>query len=99
MSLPEVLLWRELKSSDLKFRKQHPIGPFIADFYCAAAKLALEVDGIAHEMGQRPQKDAARDRFIRARNIDIVRIPAKDILVSPVEVAEQVVGLCSKRIS
>jgi len=56
-SLPEVLLWRELRQSDVKFRRQHPIGPYVADFYCAAAKTIFEVDGIANNMGDRPEHD------------------------------------------
>jgi hypothetical protein len=47
MSLPEGLLWRELRKrpSGLKFRRQHPAGIYVLDFYCAAARLAIEVDG------------------------------------------------------
>ena len=52
MSLPEVLLWKAIKggarSNGLHFRKQHPIGPYVLDFYCDAAKLAVEVDGANH---------------------------------------------------
>ncbi len=62
MSLPEVLLWQRLKGSPqgLRFRKQHPIGAYRADFYCAQSKLVIEVDGIAHDMGDRPAHDATR---------------------------------------
>jgi very-short-patch-repair endonuclease len=44
MSLPEVLLWRELKKrpNGLKFRRQHPTGPYVLDFYCGDARLAIE---------------------------------------------------------
>ena len=48
MSPPEVLLWtrlRVLRGDGPTFRRRHPIGPYIADFYCAAAKLVIEVDG------------------------------------------------------
>jgi hypothetical protein len=52
LSLPEGLLWRELrrKAGGVKFRNQHPVGPYVIDFYCAAAKLGFEIDGIAHDM-------------------------------------------------
>ena len=58
-SLPETLLWRHLR--DVKIRRQHPVGEWVLDFYCAAAKVAFEVDGIAHDMGDRPERDISRD--------------------------------------
>ena len=63
MSLPEVLLWQQLKgkATGRKWRKQHPAGPYSLDFYCDGAKLCVEVDGEAHDRGDRPAKDAARD--------------------------------------
>ncbi|MEZ5693883.1 MAG: DUF559 domain-containing protein [Altererythrobacter sp.] len=99
MSLPEVLLWRELKGADLKFRKQHPVGPFVVDFYCAAAKLAIEVDGLAHDMGNRPERDIERDQFIRERGIEVLRIPASEVLGNPNAVAEGIVALCRERVA
>jgi very-short-patch-repair endonuclease len=51
LSLPEAMLWRELKRSaggEVQFRKQHPFGPYVLDFYCARARLCVEVDGYAH---------------------------------------------------
>ena len=99
LSLPEGLLWRELKGKPdgVKFRKQHPLGRYALDFYCAAAKLGIEVDGIVHDMGDRPQRDEARDAFVRGQGIDVVRIPATDVLASPADVAESIVALCKAR--
>jgi len=97
MSLPEVLLWRELRQSDLKFRRQHPVGPFIVDFYCAAAKLAIEIDGIVHDMSDRPERDAARDAFIGERGITTIRIAAKEVLASPIDSMESIIALCRTR--
>ena len=51
MSLPEVLLWNAIKGGKLDglhFRKQHPLGPYVLDFYCDDAKLCVEVDGASH---------------------------------------------------
>ena len=100
MSLPERLLWRELKgrAGGLKFRKQHPVGPYVIDFYCASAKLGVEIDGIAHDMGDRPKRDQVRDAFIREQGIEVVRYVATDVLRSPVDVAEAIVVLCCERI-
>jgi very-short-patch-repair endonuclease len=53
MSLPEALLWRLLRRAPngVAFRRQHPIGEYVVDFYCPAAKLAIEVDRAAHDFG------------------------------------------------
>ncbi|BBD99462.1 hypothetical protein SAMIE_1029630 [Sphingobium amiense] len=82
MSLPEVLLWQALRSrpDGLKFRRQHPSGVFILDFYCGDVLLAVEIDGAAHERGDRPEKDAARDDWFAAHDIVTLRIPARDVL-------------------
>jgi len=97
MTLPEVLLWRELRQSDLKFRKQHPVGRYVLDFYCAAAKLGIEVDGIAHDMGDHPETDVARDASLRERGLEIVRIRAADVLKSVADVAAAIEALCRER--
>lgn len=96
MSLPEVLLWQELRNVDLKFRRQHPVGPYVLDFYCAAAKVGVEVDGIAHEMGEQPHKDEVRDGWLRQRGIRIVRVPAVEVLRSASDVAASIVALCRR---
>jgi very-short-patch-repair endonuclease len=98
MSLPERLLWRQLRGSPqgVKFRKQHPVGRYVIDFYCASAKTGLEVDGIAHDMGNQPERDEARTEWLAARGIKIVRIQATDVLANPGEVAAAIVVLCQK---
>jgi very-short-patch-repair endonuclease len=82
MSLPEVLLWQALRQRPvgLKFRPQHPAGPYVLDFYCASARLAIEVDGEAHNRGGRPAKDDARDRWLARDDVRVLRIPAGLIL-------------------
>ncbi|AJP73184.1 endonuclease domain-containing protein [Sphingomonas hengshuiensis] len=82
LSLPEVLLWRALKPrpGGFKFRKQHPAGPFFADFYCHECRLIIEVDGEAHGFGDRPERDLARDRWFADRSLDVLRVPAREIL-------------------
>jgi very-short-patch-repair endonuclease len=99
LSLPEGLLWRELrrKSGGFKFRKQHPLRNYSLDFYCAEVKLAVEIDGIAHDMGDRPARDAERDAFVRQQGIDVVRFPAKEVLASPTDVAEAIIAICLER--
>ena len=98
-SLPEAQLWQRLRGhpDGVKIRRQHPVGPYVLDFYCAATRLAFEIDGIAHNMGQRPARDAARDEALRAFGIEVIRIPAADVLRSPMDVAEAIVRLCKRQ--
>ena len=96
MSLPEVLLWRILKQrpAGLKFRKQHPLGDYVVDFFCAERRLIFEIDGIAHEMGDRPERDERRDERLSAAGFQIVRIPASELLKDVTSAAEAIVGFC-----
>ena len=97
MSLPEVLLWQRLKASPMgiTFRKQHPIDPYFVDFYCASSKLIIEVDGEAHDRGDRPARDEARDAFLNGMGYRLVRIPARDLLANADRTAEAVIALAT----
>ena len=96
MSLPEVLLWQILRRrpGGFKFRRQHPVGEFVLDFYLAERKLAIEIDGIAHNMGDRADRDKSRDRWLEAQDLAVVRISAKDVLDDPTSVADSIARLC-----
>jgi very-short-patch-repair endonuclease len=94
LSLPEKLLWVRIRRNELNFRRQHPIGEYVLDFYCPAAKLAIEVDGAAHDFGDRPDRDNRRAAWLKGEGIEVVRIPAKDVLRDPDEVANAIVGMC-----
>jgi very-short-patch-repair endonuclease len=93
MQRSEVLLWVRLRGREPgqpSFRRQHPIGPYIADFYCSASKLVIEVDGGVHNEEDRMARDHWRDEAIRARGCRVLRIDAKDVLRDPDSVAERV---------
>ena len=94
MSLPEVLLWNVLKGkpNGLKFRRQHPYGRFVADFYCYQAKLIVEVDGASHDMGDRPAVDATRDSWFRGQGLNVLRIPATMVLQNVNDAVETIVA-------
>ncbi|WP_174287408.1 endonuclease domain-containing protein [uncultured Sphingomonas sp.] len=98
MSLPEILLWQRLKGAPegLRFRKQHPIGAYRADFYCAAVKLVIEVDGMAHDMGDRPVKDVARTAALEAEGYHVLRVPASDVLKDADEAAASIVAYADR---
>ncbi|RIA45746.1 very-short-patch-repair endonuclease [Hephaestia caeni] len=82
MSPPEIALWQVLRArpAGLKFRRQHPSGDYTLDFYCSDARLAIEIDGEAHGRGDRPMRDARRDRWFAGHGIATVRIPAREAL-------------------
>ncbi len=98
MTLPEILLWQRLEKSPdgVSFRKQHSIDPYVLDFYCAKAKVAIEVDGTVHDMGDNPARDVKRDAVLSAYGIEVLRIPASDVLQSPDDVADGVVRYCKR---
>jgi very-short-patch-repair endonuclease len=95
MSLPEVLLWRELRKrpAGLKWRRQHPAGPYVLDFYCPEVDLAVEIDGEAHERGDRPERDASRDEWLRLRKVRVLRINAAQVLHDLDAVVRHVVNI------
>jgi very-short-patch-repair endonuclease len=98
MSLPEVLLWQILRTKPmgLKFRNQHPVDDYVADFYCHSAKTLIEIDGKSHDMGDQPEFDEERDARLNSLGYQVVRIPATDVLKCPTTVAEQLVALCAE---
>jgi very-short-patch-repair endonuclease len=70
---------RRRAGGGLRFRRQHPIGPYVLDFYCDSAKLAVEVDGYAHTVGDRPRRDERRDDWLAQRYVRTLRIAASDV--------------------
>ena len=86
---PEARLWLRLKgkSDGVHFRKQHPIGPYIVDFYCAGAKLVVEVEGLIHDVLDIAEKDEPRNIWLEAQGLELMRIPASEIMRDPDEVA------------
>ena len=94
MSLPEVLLWQALKKrpGDLRFRYQHPAGEYVLDFFCPRIRLVVEVDGQAHDRGDRPERDAERDAWLVAQGVRVLRVSAKDVLGDLDAVVRFIVG-------
>jgi len=100
MTLPEGLLWRELRSrpSGLKFRRQHPAGIYVLDFYCAAAKLAIEVDGMAHDGLEAARKHGARSHYLRSQGVATLRVPASAVLTDLHVTVARIVEVCLTRV-
>lgn len=61
------------------------------DFYCLERRIAVEVDGIVHEMGDGPERDKARDAWLSGRNVTVLRLAARDILADPSDAAQAIV--------
>jgi len=82
MTLPEILLWQELRRRQLSthFRRQHPIGPYVLDFYCARSRLCIEVDGSTHDYEVQARRDERRDAWLATQGIRVLRFDATDIL-------------------
>lgn len=90
LSVPEARLWSLLRARSPGrpvFRRQHPVGSYVHDFYCAKARLAIEIDGFAHEVGDRPQRDACRDEWLASQGVTVMRIGAGQ-LTSGTEINE-----------
>lgn len=98
MTLPEVLLWNRLRKAPdgVIFRRQHPVGKHIVDFYCAKARTCIEIDGIAHDMGDRPLRDQEREIAIKGLGYDLIRVPAADVLKSTDDIADALVRYCKR---
>ena len=78
----ERRLWqgsRRHQVGGLKFRRQVPLGPYIADFYCGSAKLVIEVDGISHIDSR---TDAVRDAWMARHGVRVVRVANRDVLAN-----------------
>jgi very-short-patch-repair endonuclease len=80
MNLPEVLLWKCLKSDNIGFRikRQYASGPYIYDFYCANPKVNIELDGSVHEWER--ARDQVRDEWSISCGVTVIRISAKAVL-------------------
>jgi very-short-patch-repair endonuclease len=98
MSLPEVLLWVELQKrpGGYKFRKQFPQAGLVIDFACLSARLAIEIDGEAHNRGDQPEFDRTRDERLRAAGLEVMRIPAREVLTNMDGVLRGIVAKCDE---
>ena len=92
MTVPERLLWQQLRQrpNGLKFRRQHPVGPYIVDFCCIGSRLVVEVEGEVHNMGEQPAYDQRRIQFIQENGFRVLRVSAKRVLADAVGTANAI---------
>ncbi len=97
-SLPEALLWQRLRGAQagLKFRRQHPVGPYVVDFYCPAVKTVIEIDGEGHNRADRPMRDAVRDASIAENGFRVVHVSAQRVLKDPDAAADAIVAYVAR---
>ena len=82
-TFPEKLVWSRLRAgqlSDLRFRRQHPVGQYIVDFCCPSAKLAIELDGLSHD--DRERYDSERTRYLESQGLRVIRFTNDDVLTN-----------------
>ena len=93
MTGPERALWYELSGkrlSGFKFRRQHPFGPYILDYYCPSERLVVEVDGGSHNNQEAAQHDARRTQYLERHGLRVIRFRADDVVKDSAEVAGRI---------
>ncbi|MBL0331188.1 MAG: endonuclease domain-containing protein [Bacteroidetes bacterium] len=79
----EEILWEEIRNkklNGLKFKRQHSIGNYVVDFYCASKRLIIELDGEVHNTEEQKEKDQHRDQNLKEMNFKILRISNSQVL-------------------
>ncbi|MBP8001610.1 MAG: endonuclease domain-containing protein [Chloroflexi bacterium] len=94
---PETRLWRILRDRRLggfKFRRQHPIGRFIVDFYCMQVRLVVELDGPTHE--DQVEYDEVRTEWLQAQGYRVIRFSNQQVVQSEGNVARAILAKCQE---
>ncbi|MCR4256835.1 MAG: endonuclease domain-containing protein [Candidatus Uhrbacteria bacterium] len=93
----EEVLWKRLKGSKLgmKFRRQYGVGNYVVDFYCASARLAVELDGASHDDHAAKLYDAVRQKDIESLGIRVIRFSESEAVRHPEVVAERIRRIAS----
>ncbi len=89
MTSAETILWRALRGSRFegrKFRRQVPVGKYIADFLCVEEKLIVELDGAPHDQPDQQIHDARRTIWLRSQEYRVLRIP-NDAVIGGCDIA------------
>jgi very-short-patch-repair endonuclease len=73
------------------------MGSYVLDFYCPKAKLAIEIDGLSHDMGSRPERDERRDAWPLQQGVTVVRIAAAELTADLDEAADAIVRMAAEQ--
>ncbi len=95
MPKPEEILWQRIRRKQLgvKFRRQHGIGRYIVDFYCAELNLVIEIDGDSHFSDEGKEKDTIRDAFMETLGIKVLRFTNEEVMKQTESVLERLFNL------
>jgi very-short-patch-repair endonuclease len=91
----EEILWEELRSrtlNGLKFRRQHTVNAYILDFWCPACKLAIELDGSAHDTPEAQEYDAIRQQHLESFGYTVLRFRNEQVLEDTPGVLQQILA-------
>jgi very-short-patch-repair endonuclease len=93
----EDFLWQHIRNrklNQLKFKRQHSIGNYIVDFYCASQRLIIEVDGKVHNQADQKEKDKSRDENLKEMNFKILRFSNEEVLLKINFVIQEIIKHC-----
>lgn len=96
-TITEKLLWYQLRNrqvNNLKFRRQHPIGSYIVDFYCFEAKLVIEVDGDSHL--DQVEYDLQRTHWLEEQGLRVLRFTNEEVYFNLDGVIEAIAKFCKR---
>lgn len=100
MTVSELILWERLKGKQilgLRFRPQHPIDIFIADFYCHPLRLVIEVDGGIHLSKDQKEYDLGREGELEYWGIKVIRYTNEEIKIDINKVINEIENVCAQR--
>jgi very-short-patch-repair endonuclease len=99
LTAPEAKVWHGVRNRQLgfKFRRQRPIGRFIVDFWCAEAKLVIEIDGDTHAAPDQAAYDSARTAWLEERGYKVIRFQAGEVDRNLEGVLEAIRRACEAR--
>jgi very-short-patch-repair endonuclease len=101
MTSAERKLWKLLRGGrimKMKFRRQHPVSKFIADFYCHQAKLIIEIDGGYHDEPDQAEKDQGRQQALEALGLMVIRFRNEEIELDAEGVVEKIRMVLRERV-
>ena len=100
-TIAEANLWRVLRNrqSGFKFRRQHPIDRFIVDFYCAEARLLIEVDGESHLEPNQVEYDKARTDYLEDLGYRVIRFTNDNVRYNIEMVTGEILAAIERRIA
>jgi very-short-patch-repair endonuclease len=95
----EEVLWQSLRGDHVahRFRRQHPLGPFVVDFYCPSVRLAIEVDGSVHDGPDQQAYDRFRQEMIEAYRVVFLRVRSGEVERRPTQVLAAIAAAVARR--